>query len=445
MDGRTNSLNSLTALPTILIISAWYAPLTHPRPHRWTALAEYWTAQGYTVHVLTARQPGSVDSGIEQGVHVHRCGIDGLQSLYGLWRGAIPATDPRRQKQGILLRIFRGFYAFIWKRLYFPDDACLWYFPARQCAKKLLQTHHFDLIISVSLPFTGHLIGCYLKKRFPEIPWLADIGDPFSLQIKSLYNPFLYEGLARRLERKILEMADKSVVTTLRTKELYRQYGFPVKNMAIALPLLHPASVGPAIETRQSESMSPHRWLYAGAFYDGVRGPHALLALLKAVNQWMPVRLFVFGQYTPGVNAILAKNPFVTVGGLKSREALRRAYAQADCLINIGNAGGFQLPSKITELLASGKPVLHISPLESDAFTDAWAAAEGLCRLTIQNANDVEAAAEKWLHWWETQGVWFRPEDKVVKALIRPYLIDAIAKVYIDPVSHREPLSGVSG
>jgi hypothetical protein len=63
------------------------------------------------------------------------------------------------------------------KKTLWPDFACFWYFPAVDCANKLLQKEKFDTVVSISLPFTGHCAGLKLKKRY-GIRWVVDIGDP---------------------------------------------------------------------------------------------------------------------------------------------------------------------------------------------------------------------------------------------------------------------------
>ena len=45
----------------------------------------------------------------------------------------------------------------------------------------------FDIIISVSIPFTSHLCAYILQKRI-SADWYMDIGDPFSLKINSPEN-----------------------------------------------------------------------------------------------------------------------------------------------------------------------------------------------------------------------------------------------------------------
>ena len=54
----------------------------------------------------------------------------------------------------------------------------LWYFSVRM---KIKNIPDYDLLISVSLPFTSHLVAYTLNKK-RGTRWIMDIGDPFYLK-----------------------------------------------------------------------------------------------------------------------------------------------------------------------------------------------------------------------------------------------------------------------
>jgi len=75
----------------LLIITAWYHPFIHPRAHRWTALAEYWAAQGAEVHVVCARRRDCPRESVVNGVQVHQVGFDSLKEVFYYWFGSARA------------------------------------------------------------------------------------------------------------------------------------------------------------------------------------------------------------------------------------------------------------------------------------------------------------------------------------------------------------------
>ncbi len=390
----------------LLIIAAWYYPFIHPRAHRWTSLAEYWAAQGHEVHVVCARQRGYPATGQVNGVRVHRTGFDSLKEVVYFYAGLKSGRGRVGRgvgPPGLALRLFTWLYKVLWKKICFPDDACLWYFPARRRARVLLRQHEFDAVISVSLPFIGHLVGLFAKRLSPVLPWLADIGDPFA---QVLNNPFFYSGLSRRLEERVLKKADAVVVTNSTMRSVYQQiYGAVADKISVAPPLLHPPwqkSTTPGTSKKTTIHLG-----YFGALYKPVRTPDALLNLLEKTRAartdlWERLEVHFFGEIFPEFYEKLRRSACVRLHGLRSREEVRLAMGQMDILLHIGNTTRYQLPSKAVEYLASGKPVVHLAYVESDAFVQFWGEAPGILCLPVHQNRISDAAFEQWLHFLET-------------------------------------------
>ena len=82
----------------------------------------------------------------------------------------------------IIYSILKTIYRFLFKTFSWPDYAMFWAFTIFKNRKSI--KNNFDIIISVSLPFTSHLCAHILKKRI-SAEWYMDIGDPFTLKINS--------------------------------------------------------------------------------------------------------------------------------------------------------------------------------------------------------------------------------------------------------------------
>ncbi|MCB0533696.1 MAG: glycosyltransferase [Lewinellaceae bacterium] len=423
-------------MANLLIISAWYYPFIHPRAHRWTSLAEYWAAQGHEVHVVCARQRGYLKRDQVRGVWVHRAGFDSLKEVvyyYAGLKGGRGRVGQRVVRPGWVLRLFTWLYKVVWKKIYFPDDACIWYFPARKQVRALLRQYEFDAVISVSLPFTGHLIGQYAKRKVPDLAWLADIGDPFAQPAQALNNPLFYGRLSRRLEAQIFKLADAIVVTNPAIQAVYRRvYGAVADKVHVVPPLLHPAWQPEDLEPRDSKNSMIHLG-YFGALYKPVRTPDALLLLLEktfAARPYLCGKLLVhfFGEVFPEFYEKFVGVAYVQLHGLRSREEIRLAMRQMDILLNIGNTTPYQLPSKAVEYLASGKPVLHLSYVEDDAFVQFWGEDSRLLILSVQQNRVSEVQFRHWLHFLEAD---FASEDHPQGNRIKPFEIEAVSAAYI--------------
>lgn len=431
-------------MPRLLIITAWYFPFIHPRAHRWTALAEYWASQGFEVHVVCARQGACPLYDVVHGVHVHRVGFDSLKEvIYYRTR----STNARGRVGGgvrrptVVMRIAGWLYRTFWKNIFFPDDACLWYFPARKKVLELLKSQSFDGLISVSLPFTGHLVGLAAKRQFPALPWLADIGDPFTIQAQPLNNALLYGRLSRRLERKILEKADGVVVTNPAAAAAYQAvFGAVSQKIKVIPPLLHPGMDAAKPEVSElgalftpSEQTALHIG-YFGAFYAPVRTPDAFLNLLEQTFARYPewrtrLNVHFFGDIFPEFWENLTRQPVIRLYGLRSRKEVRSAMKRMDILLNIGNITDFQLPSKAAEYFASGKPVVHLSYRQNDPFVAFWGDAPGLFQIKVEKHKVPAAEVQRWVAFLNSK------PQAVPEALraeqVRRCLVEAVGEAYV--------------
>jgi len=427
----------------ILIVTAWYYPFIHPRPHRWTSIAEFWAKEGHSVHVVTARRKGEPAEGIRNGVHLHRTGFDALKEWFYYFFG----EDNARGRAGLPVQAPSPFYQFamwfyrvIWKNSYFPDDACLWYFPARKKIAYLGNQHKFDAFITVSLPFTGQLLGKWLQRRVPELFWIADIGDPFSFAGFPLNNQWLYGRLNKKLEQSTLETADVTVVTTENTRHQYQHYfgAAAVQKMHVIPPLLHPVpDFGSALPENLSLTTSHHRKKikigYFGALYAPVRTPDVFLKLLEATLSAQPslkdfIEIHFYGEIFPEFYDPLIKFPLINLHGLRPRQAVQAAMQQMDILLNIGNQTNFQLPSKVVEYLAAAKPVINISYTKSDPFADFLGEGPEVLHLKVENGAIAPEDFKKWMHWLENCPPAMNAKD--IAARLMPYRLETIASAY---------------
>lgn len=419
----------------LLILTPWYYPLIHPRPHRWTALAEHWAAQGHKVQVLTGRQVGCAQSEVCNGVQVERVGFDSLKTAF------FHAIDKKGGRGHVgsaigmpnwLFRLAIWAYKTLWRGLCFPDDACLWYWPARRALFRHLSQGPPDVLITVSLPFTAHLLGLAAKRRYPALRWVADIGDPFSMPEFPLNNTWLYANINRRLEKKVLETADDVAVTTAALVQTYaKAFG---KNAVRRMAVIGPLSTWSVPPT---PPIAPGRRLrigYFGAMYAPVRTPDAFLDLCDQIQRLRPswfdaVELHFYGEVFPEFLPRLQRCPAVVLHGLRPRAEARAAMMDMDVLLNLGNQTAFQLPSKTVDYLAAGKPVLNLSYVADDPFREMFGAWEGLLNLPVRNGKLEPDGALRCLAWLDAL-----PPMRIggaLEAVLRDFLLPSVADRYV--------------
>ncbi|MDA1323545.1 MAG: glycosyltransferase [Proteobacteria bacterium] len=360
----------------ILIVTHSYAPDPSPRAYRWTAIAETWAGQGFRVDVVTTGRRGGEPRDQQSGVHVHRVGERQIgrftkQSSKEKTAGALDNSSAASLRRALRL-LAKTLHDYTWKKIYWPDYACLWYRPALKEAQRLCRSREYDSVITVSHPFAGHLVGLSLKKVFPDIRWVADIGDPFSAESTvPSNNRSFYRRLNRRAEAAVLARCDAISVTVEGCKKLFvDEFSISPEKIVVIPPLLSLATET-AMGSAPFEKKGFVDLVYIGVLYAKIRRPDAVLALFAALRKRLKnIRLHFVGDIQ-GCDLVFARYPdlmgkFVIRHGPVVRSHVGAILSASDALINIGNDTSHQLPSKLVEYVAAGRPILNVVAQETD-------------------------------------------------------------------------------
>jgi len=105
---------------------------------------------------------------------------------------------------------------FINRKILIPDSERLWEIFSRKTAEDIIKFHNIDLIYTTSLPYSSHLMAIHLKKKFPNIPWVADFRDEWTNNPYILDNPYnpIRMNIERKMEHKVLQTADYLITNT---------------------------------------------------------------------------------------------------------------------------------------------------------------------------------------------------------------------------------------
>lgn len=367
-----------------MIVSYLYAPVASPRAFRWAAIAEHWARQGHQVDVICAGGVGLAPREAQRGVEVHRVGVDVAQAVgangrHTAWRAedadATAAAHGRPAAQSWMTSAVKWIHGRTWKRIYWPDYACWWYVPAVRRGAHLFATWQYDALVTVSIPFTSHLVGLTLKRRYPKVRWVVDIGDPFSFSdLAPQNNHLLYGRLNRYAERAVVRRADAIAVTAEPARACYAALFPESAPKAHVIPPLFSPPFGPPEGTPVFPADGKVRLVFVGTLYRRIRDPRFLLRVFARLLE-TPLRsrleLHFFGrvhdceEYFAPYRELVGTKVFLH--GLVSHEVALRAMRDAGILLNIGNRTPYQLPSKIVEYLHSGRPIVSLAKTDQDA------------------------------------------------------------------------------
>ncbi len=373
----------------LLVVSHAGLQANSPRARRWRSVVESLVEAGYDVTVVQA--PSGNASPIMAGpgrVEVHEVqGLGGsLANPVALDGATHSAGQPLGRGPSRVERFGHAINAMLRslvRQVRWPDFAFPWIVPAAVRGIRLQRANDFAALISVSHPFSSHLVGLCLKLWWPKLPWLLDIGDPFSFLDATPPNNFaLYRRLNHWVENRCLSLADGVSVTCDGTRRMF-EATFPVctgKTRVIG-PLYRPQAAMPFMFEQTDQTRAVVRVLFAGTLYASIRKPSGAIDFFRECAALVPHvtwELHFVGQRV-GADAIPSRgrcgNVEYTFHEFRSGEAALGMMRAADCLLNISNDTWYQLPSKLIDYMALGKPILNLSTVpddESSSFLRAY-------------------------------------------------------------------------
>lgn len=428
----------------LLIVTNLFPPALSPRAFRWHAIARHWVAQGREITVITAAHAGAPAEERQDGILVQRVGggLDRLRNRLAPSTGPAAATPQPGipVRSGGLRRAAKWLHDRTWKQLYWPDYAAPWRGAATRAARRHLEQARVDALITVALPFTAHLVG--LSCRPAARTWLADSGDPFSLNAASPpNNTALYDARNRRSEARVLAACDAFTVTTAATRDRYLQAFPEARGKVIVIPpLAAPAPVAEAAPYFPADGRI--RLVYLGNLYRGLREPGPLFDLLHRLRAREPelartLELHFFGaagEFAAELAAMTVAWPGFHAHGAVDRATVARVLAGADGLVNIGNATEDQLPSKLAEYAATGKAILNLATRDNDSSA-AFLAAYPLA--TTMAWRDGVFPLEPFADFLRRRAGRQLPGAEIA-GFLQPYTVESVADAYLRALSpHR--------
>lgn len=229
-----------------------------------------------------------------------------------------------------------------------------------------------DVIVPVVFPFEGVLAALAYKRTHASVMVLPYLFDDF-VDSGSLHVLKIAREMKRNrhlgLERRMLAESDAVLAMHPLRNHLEGNFdGGALKNLLLLEhPLLSPPEVA-----RQQCADGTLRLCFTGSLIRKVREPGYLINLLQAlrVEQPMQADFFVMGNAAKDVpSGVLQNGIQITNHGRVPKPEADAAVARSDVLINLGEATGRQVSSKVFEYMATGKPIVHIASVEHDAVT----------------------------------------------------------------------------
>jgi len=345
----------------ILIVSHQFLPFISPRTTRWSLLIDELIKKGNEVTVLTGTAPEELKKNYE----VLYFGNKQFSTNINKVRKDSQNSSNNYLKK-IIYSILKTIYRFLFKTFSWPDYAMFWAFTIFKNRKRI--ENKFDIIISVSLPFTSHLCAYILQKRI-SADWYMDIGDPFSLKINSPENnKIIYSYLNKYYEKKFYQNASKIIFTHNEVAELHQnKFNIDRTKIVIGYPiaLLNENRINNSLNFNYEDT--PLKIGYFGAFTKSVREPNNyIISIANFLDDDIKHEWYINKESKKYFTSIknISSHQFLDI--LPREIALEVMVSKMHVLLSIGNFNKYQMPSKVIEYISLGKPVLHFAEIPDD-------------------------------------------------------------------------------
>jgi hypothetical protein len=345
----------------ILIVTHQFVPHVSPRTTRWKLIVEELMSMGHKVTIVTGTQDDKKNNKFNT-IFVGNSGSSNIVSNLRTKSNEINSRNVIKDKTFKLLKIC---YRFVVRNFAWPDYSMFWLISVFRDRKRI--NHDYDIIISVSLPFSSHIAAYIINKNLQK-PWIMDIGDPFYLKTSAPENNrFLYGWLNKYYENKFYRLASQILFTHEDVKEVHEEeFDININKTIVGQPISKFDEDLFKKSTEYNYETEIIKFGYFGIFTNGVRVPTNFYKFLDFFTNYE-----MHWYVNPDSVEILKKENFEIDKNyfhsqVSRNEALNLMVSSFHCLVSVGNLNPNQIPSKVIEYIATGKPVIHYAEIDKD-------------------------------------------------------------------------------
>ena len=397
--------------PKVLIVAYWFPPAGGIAVQRALSLVKYLPERGFEVHVLAPKNPPApvLDPALLRqvpgSVQVHRALTPMPSSrwrkrLWGLVSPKRGETGEASAPGGVGGRSWKTRASQAVRGILCPDPEVVWYPFALLQAIRIIRRHKIQAVVVTAPPFSLFLLGNALKRLFPEVTYIGDFRDDWLRFFLTTFDFHSGEAIRRRataIELEAVTRADAVVLVTPRLLEETRaRYPQDPAGKFVCIPNGYDPEIFTDFRSR------PHGGpqvvvTYVGTVYKSTSPQpyfEALAELPQEIRGGIETR-FV-GRITREEDALLRNlnPPAKLLGFVPQAEALR--YMEETDFLLVTMADPTAATGKLYEYLATGKPILAISPKGGEVDAILRETGAGWCASPDDRAGIAEMLRTAW-------------------------------------------------
>ncbi|WP_299432792.1 glycosyltransferase family 4 protein [uncultured Maribacter sp.] len=355
----------------VLIIAYYWPPAGGPGVQRWLKFITYLRDFNIEPVLYIPENPhypiqdASLLNEIPEGITIYKNSIFEPYKLASIFS----SKKTKRISSGLIQTKRQSFLEkiFLWVRgnLFIPDARKFWVKPSIYFLEDVIKNEKIETIITTGPPHSVHLIGLGLKKKL-NITWISDFRDPWTTigYHKKLKLTNASKKKHKYLESKVLNTADKIIVTSATTKKEFKTitaqpievitngYDLKISKDVILDSKFTIAHIGSLLTGRDPDNL----W-------------KALSELLSENENFKNLfSLQLVGVVSDDVLENIKKYKLVNnteiIGYLSHKDAIafqRKSQVLLLVEINSEETKGI-IPGKVFEYLAAKRPILGIGP-----------------------------------------------------------------------------------
>ncbi|MEZ4797763.1 MAG: glycosyltransferase family 4 protein [Flavobacteriaceae bacterium] len=272
---------------------------------------------------------------------------------------------PDKKRQGLMERLL----LFVRGNFFIPDARKKWIKPSVRYLSSYIRNYNINIVITTGPPHSLHLIGLQLKSKL-NINWIADFRDPWTTigYHKKLKLLPMSKKNHKALESKVLNSADKIIVTSNNTK---------LNFSSLTQKPIEVITNGYDYHSIENVKLDNKFTLaHIGSLLSD-RNP---VVLWKALNELVVenkvfasmFQLNFIGVVSEGVLKSIEQHnlsQYVSLKGYVSHEEAIKYQKQSQVLLLIeidSEDTKCIIPGKLFEYMVSGRPILAFGPKGSD-------------------------------------------------------------------------------
>ena len=314
-------------------------------------------------HIVTVSYAYNIPQVRDRNIHFYY--VSSIKTRIRAYASHLQANG-HRFIGGLLMKLVK-FHSLLMHQIAYPFTTA-WLIDAYYNeTSKIIENNKIDCIISVSNTICSQFAALKIKETYPFVKWITFFTDPFTDHY--IYYPQLKNKPALRKrhysdELKIYNTADYNLLTAELYKRAINEFHQDINKTYKILYSLSKQNV----ESDGHATASPLiTMIFAGALYKNIRNPEGMLKVVSQTNN-LKLDLYIKRNACSDIveHYLCDRIERKSVVG---REAyLKMINEDYDILINIGNDSTLQTPSKMLELLSTGKPIANFFKSKDEQY-----------------------------------------------------------------------------